>query len=189
MSQHRTPPWLHYHTRHVPPGEYGVSTEPDVVLSTLLGSCVAACLYDPEARVGGLNHFLLPEGKENLLYGNHAMEVLLNAILTHGGRRRSIVAKIFGGARMVAHAVSPIVNVGQRNVEFVRLYLAKEEFPLLSEDVGGTEARRIWMHPATGRVWVERLGTKDTQPLALSESRYRDSISRQPPAGDIDIFG
>lgn len=188
MTHPTKPPWLAYRAKHVPPGEYGLSGEPDVALSTLLGSCVAACLYDPEVPVGGLNHFLLPEGKETLLYGNHAMEVLLNAILARGGRRRSIVAKIFGGARMVAQATSPIVNVGQRNIAFVRAYLAKEEFPLLSEDVGGMEARRIWMHPTTGRVWVERLRPQDTQPLVASESRYRDSISRQPPAGDIDIF-
>jgi chemotaxis protein CheD len=181
MTQPKRPPWLNYRPRHVPTGEYGISAEPDIVLSTLLGSCVAACLYDPEARVGGLNHFLLPEGRENLLYDNHAMEVLLNAILARGGHR-------FGVARMVAQATSPIVNVGQRNIEFVRLYLRKEEFPLLAEDVGGMEARRIWMHAVTGRVWVERLQIQDAQPLVVSESRYRDSISRQPPAGDIDIF-
>jgi chemotaxis protein CheD len=182
----QSPPWRAYRAEHVPPGAYAISSESGVVISTLLGSCIAACLLDPERRIGGLNHFLLPEGEGTLLYGDHAMEVLLNAILARGGRRHGIVAKIFGGAQMVCG--SSIVAVGERNIGFVRAYLSKEGFPLLAEDVGGSRARRIWLHPSTGRVWVEAVQNRDAQPLAASERRYQADLSRQPPAGEIDIF-
>jgi chemotaxis protein CheD len=182
----RSPPWLAYRAQHVPPGSFGIASEDGVVLSTLLGSCIAACLFDPGRRIGGLNHFLLPEGEGTMLYGDHAMEVLLNAILTRGGRRPNIVAKIFGGARMACGA--SILNVGERNIRFARAYLAKEGFPVLAEDVGGSRARRIWLHAGTGRVWVESVQTGEAQPLAASERRYQDDLSRQQPAGEIDIF-
>jgi chemotaxis protein CheD len=185
MSGH-APPWRAYQAQHVPPGAYAISGEDGVVISTLLGSCIAACLFDPGRHIGGLNHFLLPEGEGTLLYGDHAMEVLLNAILARGGRRQNIVAKIFGGAHMVCG--SSVLNVGERNIRFARTYVAKEGFPLLSEDVGGNRARRIWLHASTGRVWVEGVQTREAQPLAASERRYQADLSRQPPAGEIDIF-
>jgi chemotaxis protein CheD len=182
----RHPPWLSYRAEHVPPGAFVVSSGPDVVISTLLGSCVAACMFDPERNVGGLNHFLLPEGEGTLLYGDYAMETLLNAILARGGRRKHIAAKIFGGAQMSCS--TSVLKVGERNIAFVRTYLAKEGFPVLAEDVGGSAARRVWLHPVTGRVWVERLKTSEVPPLAVSERRYQADLSRRPPAGEIDIF-
>jgi chemotaxis protein CheD len=180
------PPWRDYKARHVRPGDCFVSGDQNVVISTLLGSCVAACLFDPSTRVGGLNHFLLPAGEGTMLYGTHAMEMLVNGILREGGRRAGIQAKAFGGAQMKRGA--SVLGIGRRNGDFIRLYLANEHIPLLAEDLGGSTARRVWFHPSSGRVWVEALAPQDAQPLDREERRYREGITAAPPAGDIEIF-
>ena len=179
-------PWQAFKARHVHPGECEVANEPGIVISTLLGSCVAACLFDPATGVGGLNHFLLPDGEGTLLYGTHAMETLVNGILRQGGRRANIQAKAFGGAQMKRG--STVLGIGRRNGDFIRRYLADEEIPLLAQDLGGGSARRVWFHPSSGRAWVEALAPKDEQPLAAQETRYRRGITQAPVAGDIEIF-
>jgi chemotaxis protein CheD len=181
-----TRPWLAYRRLHVHPGECQISAEPDIVISTLLGSCIAACLFDATSGVGGLNHFLLPEGSTTMLYGTYAMESLVNGLLGRGCRRKALHAKAFGGASMGRG--SSALEVSRRNIAFVRIYLQNETLPLIAEDVGGTQARRIWMHAASGRVWVERLPALDSRPLAQTEQKYRSEINRSIPAGEIDIF-
>ena len=180
------PPWQAYRACHVQPGHAHASADPGVVISTLLGSCVAACLFDPVRGVGGLNHFLLPDGEETMLYGTHAMEVLVNDILRLGGRRGSLQAKAFGGAQMKRG--SSVLGIGRRNADFIRLYLANEQIPLLAEDLGGGTARRVWFHPTSGRAWVEALAAQDTQPLALEGRHYPEGITEASVAGDIEIF-
>lgn len=133
-------------------GEFKISNEPETVLSTVLGSCVAVCLADPEAGIGGMNHFLLPQraGKEgeNVRYGAYSMELLINGLLKQGARKSSLVAKLFGGANMI----SQFRNIGGSNVAFAKDFLQSEAIPLASESTGGTSARRIRFWPVNGRV-------------------------------------
>lgn len=133
-------------------GEFKISAEPQVVLSTVLGSCVAVCLYDPGVRVGGMNHFLLPsrEGSNSndIRYGAHAMELLINGLLKSGASRSRLEAKIFGGASMA----SRLQDIGTSNALFARGFLADESIPILSESLGGTLARRVRFWPESGRV-------------------------------------
>ncbi|SDI10677.1 chemotaxis protein CheD [Alloyangia pacifica] len=133
-------------------GEYRISVSRVEVLSTVLGSCVAVCLTDVEAGVGGMNHFLLPQraGKEgeNVRYGAYSMELLINGLLKSGARKNRLVAKLFGGANML----SQLRDIGGSNVTFAKEFLQNEAIPLASESTGGTSARRIRFWPADGRV-------------------------------------
>jgi len=134
-----------------------------LVLTTVLGSCVSACLYDLDAGVGGMNHFMLPgqaerperAGDVDTRYGLHAMDVLLEQLLKAGARRERITAKVFGGAAVIPGMTQ--LNVGQRNAEFVLQHLRAEGVPVVAQDLGGTLARRISYFPASGRVVVRRL--------------------------------
>jgi chemotaxis protein CheD len=140
-------------TSYVVQGEYRVSRDPEEVLSTVLGSCVAVCLWDPGGKVGGMNHFLLPAAPgqadaKTLRYGAHAMEVLINELLKLGARRRALQAKLFGGAN-VTETLGPI---GQANAAFALGYLTDEEIPCIAKSLGGTQARRIVFRPVTGHV-------------------------------------
>jgi chemotaxis protein CheD len=134
-------------------GEYRISGDPEELFSTLLGSCVAVCLWDPVARVGGMNHFLLPMGPQGATdgmtrYGVHAIEVLINGLLKRGARRDGLRAKLFGGARM-----SPrLRDIGTANASFARSYLSTEDIPCVAESLGGSSARRVVFRPTTGQV-------------------------------------
>lgn len=131
-------------------GDYAVSADPDVVLSTVLGSCVAVCLFDPRARIGGMNHFLLAHAgttqSEDLKYGVNAMELLINRLLRAGADRRILQAKLFGGARMTDHAR----DIGESNSLFALDFLGREGIACLSQSLGGDKARRVQFTPATG---------------------------------------
>lgn len=132
-------------------GDFHASRDP-VVLSTILGSCVAVCLYDPAAGVGGMNHFLLPDGGDSHdarseRYGVNAMEQLINALLRLGARRAGLVAKAFGGANM-----SPrLAPIGDANSSFTRKFLATEGIACLAESLGGSNARRVMFWPQSGK--------------------------------------
>jgi chemotaxis protein CheD len=131
-------------------GSFRVSGDPNLVLSTVLGSCVAVCLHDPLARIGGMNHFLLPRDRAglsgDLRYGTYAMELLINALLKQGALKRNLVAKAFGGARMM----DGLSDIGGANVAFARDFLRREEIPVVAENLGGASARRVRFWPATG---------------------------------------
>ena len=123
---------------HLVQGECRVSTDPSVVLATTLGSCVAACLRDPTARVGGMNHFLLPdnpddEGLVSLRYGAYAMELLINGLLTKGARRERMEAKLFGGGRLS----DGLPDIGGKNADFARSFLEREGIPIVGASLGG----------------------------------------------------
>ena len=133
-------------------GEHYVTGDPEVTLTTILGSCVAVCLWDPERGVGGMNHFLLPEGKaeganEGRRYGAFAMELLINELLRLGARRERLQAKLFGGARMF----SGLSDVGASNVAFAERFMRDEGIPVMGTSLGGFGARRIQFWPTTGR--------------------------------------
>ncbi len=138
-------------THTVVQGDYRISGEIDLVLSTVLGSCVSVCLHDPHAQVGGMNHFLLPSrdgsNKNNIRYGAHAMELLINGLLKKGARRDRLQAKVFGGASMAAN----LRDIGQSNAEFAKQFLDQEGLPIFSESLGGTMARRVKFWPYSGK--------------------------------------
>ncbi|MCL4125641.1 UNVERIFIED_CONTAM: hypothetical protein GTU68_052075 [Idotea baltica] len=162
------------------------------MVTTLLGSCVAACIWDPVAKIGGMNHFLIPEGgngasAENRLdvarYGVFAMEFLINSILKNGGERDRLVAKLAGGGR-VLQSSTPI---GASNVRFARKYLADESIEVLSEHVEGEQARRVAFHPLSGRCLVQELASATTE-VSESERAYASSIERPADPGEIELF-
>jgi chemotaxis protein CheD len=154
------------HRLHIVQGECRVSVDPDVVLITVLGSCVAACLCDPIALVGGMNHFLLPESDngeaESLRYGAHAMELLVNKLLSLGARRGRLEAKLFGGASLT----SGLTDIGTRNVTFAQSYLHREGIQFLGGSTNGSHARRLQYWPVSGRARQLALSRKVETPIA-----------------------
>lgn len=137
---------------HVGQGEHFVTSDPHVVLSTVLGSCVAMCLRDPVAGVGGMNHFLLPDGAgrgtdAGRRYGAYLMEVLINDVLKAGGRRERLEAKLFGGGRMF----DSLTDVGMANADFAERFLADEGIPVVGSSLRGAGGRRLHYWPVTGR--------------------------------------
>lgn len=138
---------------HVVQGEHYVTDDPDAVLTTILGSCVAACLRDPVAGVGGMNHFLLPggdpktAGADSVRYGVHAMELLVNALLSKGARRERLEAKLFGGARLI----KGLTDVGAMNADFAESFLRREGLNHVGGSLRGDAGRRIQFWPVSGR--------------------------------------
>jgi len=171
---------------HIVQGEYRVSDDASVVLSTVLGSCVAACVNDTLARIGGMNHFLLPgdarAGAESLSYGVHAMELLINDILRRGGRRERLEARLFGGARIVRG----LSDIGAQNAAFAEEFLAKERIRCVGVSLGGVAARRIQFWPVAGRARQMLLASTD-HTLIASETRAKAPPTRAE-SGDLDLF-
>ena len=171
---------------HVVQGEYAIVAEPDVVLTTILGSCVAACITDPMARVGGMNHFLLPGSKEagsdSLKYGVHSMELLINGLLQRGAMRSRLQAKLFGGA----HVVVGLSDVGQQNCEFAERFLTAENIACMGKSLGGDRARRIRYWPMTGRASMQLLAPTERQ--VFEAERRRGAPTPPPAAGDVELF-
>ncbi|HYD70212.1 chemotaxis protein [Azospirillum sp.] len=166
-----------------------VSGDPDVVISTTLGSCVACCLFDPVAGMGGMNHFLLAESADDRLsasarYGAAAMEQLINRVLGITGRRDRLRAKVFGGG----HVTTGSLDIGNRNVEFVMEYLAFEGIPTMGWDVGGGHARAIRFYPSTGRTQRRLLGADRVSDIVRSEASFLDTLAHKPVEGDVELF-
>lgn len=171
------------------PTQYLV-VDDDTALTTTLGSCVAACLRDPLLRIGGMNHFLLPEGSIGdgapARYGSYAMELLINDLLKRGAHRKRLEAKVFGGANVLKGFTSN--PVGTRNAEFVRQYLRDEQIPILAEDLCGIHPRRVWFFADSGRVVVQRLPLAHEAEVAAAESAVRARLSRAPVTGGVELF-
>lgn len=169
---------------HVIQGEYKVSSDPHVVISTLLGSCVSACIFDSVARVGGMNHFLLPgdldrrSDRERERFGAHLMELLINALMKAGARRERLQAKLFGGARVV----QGLSDIGSKNADFAERYLVYEGIVVAARDLGGERGRRVHFTPTTGRAQVSY--------VAADVAAREDAPRRQPAsiAGEIELF-
>lgn len=173
------------------PGEY-YTTDEDVALVTVLGSCVSACLRDPDVGVGGMNHFMLPGSETDSLagasarYGNYAMELLVNDLLKRGAKRNRLEAKVFGGGQVLAGFTSN--HVGARNIVFVREYLETEHIFVAAEDLGDVHARKLCYLPHSGQAFVRRLeSTLATDELA-SETAYGRRLRVQPTQGDVELF-
>ncbi|NBQ87871.1 MAG: chemoreceptor glutamine deamidase CheD [Betaproteobacteria bacterium] len=178
-----------YDAVKVLPGEYFVSGE-DIVMMTVLGSCIACCLWDPAARVGGMNHFMLPDpdGTENSgRYGAYAMELLINEMLKSGARRERLQAKIFGGAQVMHNFTS--MNVGERNTAFVQQYLQTERIAVLASDVLDIHPRKVCFFPVSGRAMVRRLAHAHPEALVAQERSGRaDAVAQTTAGGSIDLF-
>lgn len=171
------------------PAEY-FATDRKLVLVTVLGSCVAACLRDPILGVGGMNHFMLPDGDpgvgESARYGNHAMELLINELLKAGAHRDRLEAKVFGGANVLKSFTSN--PIGTRNAEFIRDYLATEHIPVLAEDLLGIHPRKVGFFPVTGRAFVKRLPHAHDAEVSAEERAYVERLRHTPIAGSVELF-
>lgn len=170
---------------HVTQGQYEVSDRPQDVLVTVLGSCIATCLTDPVAGVGGMNHFLLPgeasqRGRETR-YGINAMELLINAILKAGGQIGRLEAKVFGGA----HTAAAPFAIGQANAEFAFWFLRNEGIRCIGQDVGGARARKLRYWPATGQAQQMRLDV--SSPPVRPRPAAVTGENGSPP-GELDLL-
>lgn len=162
---------------YITQGEHAVGRDQDMVITTILGSCVSVCLWDPVAKVGGMNHLLLPDMKQdnaNVTAGAADMDLLINRMLPHGAERSRLRAKLFGGSSMLRGRT----DIGSRNIEFGRRYLKTEGIPCDAEDVGGTDARRLKFWPASGVARMLRV--KNTIP--------EPEVEKPANGNDVELF-
>jgi chemotaxis protein CheD len=181
-------------TVKVLPGEFYVSTQNELV-TTVLGSCVSACIHDPRRGIGGMNHFMLPEPRGErdswtatasraARYGSDAMEQLINAILVAGGQRADLQVKIFGGGRVLAQ----LTDIGQRNIDFVQHYIATEKLNLCASDLGDVYPRQVQFFPNSGRARVRLLRRHDDVQLVADEPGYLKRLANDPIKGEVELF-
>lgn len=177
------PPGYRTRTVNITQGEFEVSSQKDVVISTVLGSCISVCLFDDVKGVGGMNHYLLVDGaggnKSDLKYGAHSIELLINRILRKGADRSDIKAKVFGGSTMS----NSFAQIGPRNAQFAMDYLRDEGFPVIAKDVGGSVARRLNFHAVTGQARVGHTAI-DQAPAP----KRIEPVKRQPAKNSITLF-
>ena len=178
------------------PGEYYVSRS-DEAISTVLGSCVSACVRDPTRGLGGMNHFMLPEdatlGPNDWLdpavglatrYGSYAMESLINDLLKLGATRERLEIKLFGGGRILA----AMTDVGGRNIRFIRDYMTLEGYRVAAEDLGGSQPRKVVYFPTSGRARLRKLRPVENRIISHHEQLYLASLGRQAAGGDVELF-
>jgi chemotaxis protein CheD len=165
-------------------GDFVISEDPNAVLTTVLGSCIAVCMYDQTRKIGGMNHFLLPsrEGEEgaNVRYGAYAMELLINGMLRKGAERGRLQAKMFGGASMMGN----LRDIGASNAAFARKFLSDEGIPCVADSVGGTSARRIRFWPTTGN--VKQLMVSGGAEIMAAEKKK--PVVTKPVKDEITLF-
>ncbi|MHC6647785.1 chemoreceptor glutamine deamidase CheD [Alteromonas sp. HB246098] len=178
------------------PGQYFVTTK-DKMLVTVLGSCVAACLFDPYTGFGGMNHFMLPTVNKSAgefeqvqgmaaKYGVHAMEILINELVKVGAQKNRLKAKVFGGGKVVPSFVQN--DVGKFNAEFVTQFLETEGIPILASDLCDVYARKVYFFPSSGHVMMKRIHELNNATIIERESQHRWELSKQAPSGSVDLF-
>ena len=174
------------------PGEY-YFTGKNMLIVTVLGSCVSACIRDRVSGLVGMNHFMLPDGGDSgspvsasMRYGTFAMEVLINDLLKAGARREHLEAKVFGGGAVLRGFTA--MNVGERNAAFVMSFLKTERIPVLAEDLNDIYPRKVYFFPKTGRVLVKKLMQTQNDTLAKRELDYAKRLKVDPVGGEIDLF-
>lgn len=171
---------------HVVQGDFAITDHPGIVLTTILGSCVAACMRDPVAGVGGMNHFLLPgevgEGANSTKYGVHAMELLINGLLQRGALRSRIECKLFGGA----HVIRGLTDVGAKNAAFAKIFLEEERIRCVGMSLGGVQARRIRYWPLSGH--AAQLLLEGTQHQVFDEESRQEARPAPGAAGSLELF-
>jgi len=184
-------------TTKVQPGEFYITVaHAEEAITTVLGSCIAACIRDPQAAIGGMNHFMLPEEAQHgrgdwreavglaTRYGSYAMESLINGLLKLGARRERLEVKLFGGGQVL----DVEIPVGLRNIEFAHRWLGTEGLPVVAQDVGGKMPRRIVSFPASGTVKVKQLRAIESREVLTSERRYFGDVAARPLVGEIELF-
>ncbi len=178
------------------PGEFYV-TKQNELISTVLGSCISACIWDEKIGIGGMNHFMLPikrlqethidwqhDMSYTCRYGHWAMEYLINEVLKNGGRRDNMLAKVFGGGKIVPN----MSDVGMGNIDFVRHFLRQEEIPVVAHDVGGPWPRKVIFHPNTGTVKIKKLRSLHNDTIQARETVYMSSLEQTETTSDIELF-
>ncbi|MDD5228233.1 MAG: chemoreceptor glutamine deamidase CheD [Methylococcales bacterium] len=178
------------------PGEYYVTSENELI-TTVLGSCISACVRDKESGIGGMNHFMLPETTELKMqqgsnamignatrYGNFAMEHLINTILSNGGKRKNLELKVFGGGKIIP----TLSDVGKSNINFILDYIEQEGLQLLSQDLGDIYPRKVIYFPRTGRVGMKKIQDLHNDTIAQREYQYSKNIKDLPVEGDVELF-
>lgn len=173
-------------TVHVVQGEFAVANDPGTVLSTILGSCVATCMWDAVTGVGGMNHFLVPgddgAADNSMKYGVNAMELLINALIQRGAMRSRLEAKLFGGASVVQN----LSDIGAKNAEFALKFLNMERIPCVGQSLGGNQARRVRFWPETGRAVQHKLDVSHAD--VFTKERAKPARPSVPDAGAIELF-
>ena len=197
IQRYWDPSLAHWNAK-ILPGEYYV-TRNDEVITTVLGSCISACIRDPAAKVGGMNHFMLPEDSSSgdgnrwldpvaglaTRYGTHAMESLINELMKLGASRTRFEIKLFGAGRILAS----VTDVGARNIEFVHDYLKTEGYKVMAEDLGDIFPRRVAYFPNTGKVKVRKLRPLEATAIAERERKYLSDIGTgASQGGDVELF-
>ena len=177
------------------PGEY-FATDKNMVLVTVLGSCVTACLRDPRAGVGGMNHFMLPRSERDkdptnpvsmsARYGTFAMEILINQLQKMGARRENMEAKVFGGGNVLRGF--PTNSIGQANADFVTEYLRTEGIKIVAEDLLGVHPRKLYFFPGTGKVLVKKIKELHNHTIVDRESEYNQRLRSVVVGGDVEMF-
>ena len=178
------------------PGEYYVTNQNELI-TTVLGSCVSACIRDKELGIGGMNHFMLPQtnvgkinkGSEAIVgiatrYGNYAMEHLINTILSNGGKRKNLEVQVFGGGKIIP----ALTDVGLKNIDFVLSYLDQEGLRLLSRDLGDIYPRKVVYFPSTGKVAMKKIQDLHNDTIIQRERQYINTLKHTPVAGDVELF-
>jgi len=172
-------------------GGFCVLSRSDHLIMTTLGSCISVCMYDPVIKIGGMNHFLLPEERNaekknsfSMRYGNNAMEILLNEILKRGGQKARLVLKAFGAGNVL----SMKADIGVKNQIFLKQYIIDEGMKLETCDLGGNFPRRVAFYPATGKVLVKLLRRASDRKIGMEEETFRKKIGKQHISGDIELF-
>ena len=174
------------------PGQYYAAGR-DIVIVTVLGSCVSACLWDPVKRIGGMNHFMLPGSgqagsvADGARMGIYAMELLINRMLKLGAERGRLVAKVFGGASVLEGMDA--LNVGSQNSAFVLEFLRVEGIALAAQDLYDVCPRKVYLFPHSGKVLVKKLGALRNDTLQRRERDYLDTLKDSAGAGEVEIFG
>lgn len=178
----------------ISPGEY-YYTDKNMLIVTVLGSCVSACIRDKKTGIGGMNHFMLPDGSgadndnpasESMRYGTYAMEVLINQLLRNGARRENLEAKIFGGGNVLRSFTTNMV--GDRNAAFVKKFLKDEGIHVTGEDLLDVHPRKVYYFPKTGKVLVKKLKQLNNYTLVKREQAYSSKMKTNDVSGDVDLF-
>ena len=176
------------------PGEYYV-TGRDMVLVTVLGSCVTACIRDRLSGIGGMNHFVLPDTRPDqdnpaslsARYGAFAMEVLINSLISQGAQRTLLEAKVFGGGNVLPGMTT--MNIGQRNADFALRFLGTEKIRVVARDLIDVHPRKVYYFPKTGKVLVKKLRTVHNDTIYAREIEYGARLVKEEVAGDVELFG
>lgn len=164
-------------------GEFYATRRKDLLLYTLLGSCIAVCLFDQKAGVYGMNHFMLPKGarastifsSSDARFGVYAMELLINDMMKQGANRKNMRAKVFGGGRVFNHLWS---NVSRENIQFIETFLRHEEILVVAKDLGGETGRKVYFHLPKCDVYVKKIRTSRCTDLLDQELEYLDRMER-----------